>query len=347
MSPNTMNEIAKLALTVLSFGGGQDSTTLLEKLIFDPIFRVEQAPGRLLVVMSDTGNEHPSTYAHVLAVMELCKKHAVEFVLLSGDECKTAKALGVSVIEAADLGVVTGYHSDSWSSLTHQWELKSSVGSFAFPKSCTDNLKIQPIYRFLEQWIGKEYGFKASGKKANGDWIGKPALRAYAEKFGKVRMIIGIAAGEEKRVAKAAKTNRMKWLVDCVERVYPLIGLGLDRKGCQEYIESMKPRSGIEVPSPSNCIFCPFLSAHELLWLSRRLPARFEEWVVFEDRKLKANEGKLDKKTGEPIKNVGVFKTGANLREALAAAEKEFGHMSDDALDFYKMSHGHCVQSTY
>ena len=49
------------ALTVLSFGGGQDSTTIIEKIIDDEAFRRRYVEGRLLVVMSDTGDEFPET----------------------------------------------------------------------------------------------------------------------------------------------------------------------------------------------------------------------------------------------------------------------------------------------
>lgn len=52
-------------LTILSFGGGQDSTTILYKLVFDADFKARYAPGDLLVLMADTGNEHPETYSHV------------------------------------------------------------------------------------------------------------------------------------------------------------------------------------------------------------------------------------------------------------------------------------------
>ena len=49
-------------LTVLSMGLGQDSTTILFKIVFDAEFRARYAPEKLLVLFSDTGNEHPFTY---------------------------------------------------------------------------------------------------------------------------------------------------------------------------------------------------------------------------------------------------------------------------------------------
>lgn len=52
-------------LTLLSFGAGQDSTAILLKLIHDADFRTKYAPQDLIVVFSDTGDEHDETYAHL------------------------------------------------------------------------------------------------------------------------------------------------------------------------------------------------------------------------------------------------------------------------------------------
>ncbi|QHT70783.1 hypothetical protein GXP67_31115 [Rhodocytophaga rosea] len=57
---NTFNEYAEI--TVLSFGGGQDSTCILYKIIYDPAFRARFVRGHLVVIMSDTGDEHRYTY---------------------------------------------------------------------------------------------------------------------------------------------------------------------------------------------------------------------------------------------------------------------------------------------
>ena len=44
--------------------------------------------------------------------------------------------------------------------------------------------------------------------------------------------------------------------------------------------------------------------------------------------------------------NNGAMKGGL-LPVQVTAAEEKFGHMTDAELDDYKMSHGHCVQSSY
>jgi hypothetical protein len=303
MTPGTST--AK-ALTVLSFGGGQDSTALLYKYVYDPAFRARYVPGDLLVIMSDTGDEHPSTYKHVEEIKRFCKARGIEFVHLTPD---------------------LGFHYPSWRSLRGFYNLKKTVGSKAFPKTCTDKLKIQPIYRFLDQWIATRYGLSRATR-------GKKAIREYAKRSGKIRMLIGIAAGEERRIADPSR-DQSKWRRDSVQMIYPLVELGMDRQACQLFIQSI----GHTVPYPSNCMLCPFMSLQELLWLHTFYPDDFQDWVRIERNKILANQHMGSR-------NLGVWGRKL-LPEKLEEAKERFGHMTPDELDQYKMSHGHCVMSRY
>ena len=295
-------------VTVLSFGAGQDSTAILYKLIYDESFRLQYAPGRLVVVFSDTGNEHPSTYAHLKDVKELCAVEGIEF---------------------AHIEPSMGYHTGKWQSLIGFYEATNTCGSKAFPKTCTDKLKVQPIYKFLEDWIGNNFGYEVGRKKA---------FYSFEKDHGKIRVLIGIAKGEERRIAlpkKPEDKGYVKWLETCFERSYPLIDLGMDRAACQSYIDSI----GKKVPAPSNCMLCPFISEVELLWLQRNHPDSVQLWIGIERNKLDAN---LDK--GE--RNLGVWGR-KTLPEKLEEAESKYGDMTDEELNEYKMSHGHCVSSKY
>ena len=69
------------------------------------------------------------------------------------------------------------------------------------------------------------------------------------------------------------------------------------------------------------------------------MPDDYHDWVAIEQAKLDANLHMGDK-------NLGVWGR-KTLPEVLAKAIEKFGHMSADALDDYKMSHGHCVMSKY
>lgn len=299
-------------LTVLSYGGGQDSWTILVRLCLDDEVRNRYAPGRLLVVMSDTGNEHPATLAHVEHTRQFCGLHAVSFTHITKD---------------------MGFHAPSWPSLVEHYRKYNTIGSASFNKTCTDQLKIRPIYKWLAKWLRDEFDLPDRGKYGPKQSI----VEFCARNDTKIKVLLGIASDEQKRVAKANqfefKTG--KWMRSTIERVYPLIDWEWGRAECQKYLKSVQQ----PVPMPSNCMRCYFMSPIELLWLYRYYPAEFEDWVLLEENKLKANEHMKEK-------NYGVFGK-RTLRETLAKAEAEFGHLDNDQLTEYKMSHGHCVGSAY
>jgi hypothetical protein len=292
-------------LTVLSFGGGQDSTAILYKLAFDTEFRKRYAPGRLLVLMADTRDEHPETNQHVAKIRDFCLTQKIEFYLITPG---------------------MGFHGGKWQGYREFLRATNTCGSKAFRKTCTDNLKLKPIYRFLEQWLHKEYSVKNRLKKGFYEFVHQGR--------GKINVLIGIAKGEESRVGAPLE----KWALETTVRVYPLIDLGLDRQGCQDYIQSV----GKPVPPPSNCMLCPFMSEIELLWLYRNYPADYAEWAQLEQNKINRfrAEGLPDEK------NLGVWGTKL-LPVKLAEAQARYGHMTTEQLNDYKQSHGHCAKSKY
>lgn len=305
-------------LTVLSFGAGQDSTALLEMYIQDEAgFRARYAPGDFLVVMSNTSDEHKHTMEHVERVRARCASLGIPFVLINPD---------------------MGYHSASWLGLRHFYRTKTAIGSKSFPQTtCSHKLKIEPIYRFLEDHLALQYGVKKGNKRG---------FYEFAARFGKVRVIIGIAKGEEGRRAKP-QANPV-WFRENVEVVYPLIDYGMDRAACQAYIAS----KGQPVPMPSNCVLCHWLSLQELEWMRRNLPADLEDWCQLEEAKLakyahlnRVPVVRLDAEGNEITKyvnkNLGVFGT-RTLREKIIEAQEKYGHWSDAELTAWKFSHGKC-----
>ena len=286
------------ALTVVSDGGGQDSWAILCKLAYDEGFRRRHAPGRLLVVQSDPGDEDPETYAHVAYTRGFCARFGFEYHFLTAD---------------------LGYHRGDWTSLTHFYRTHSAIGSVAYPKTCSDQLKIKPFYRFLEAWLGEEYGVEVGRKRG---------FYQFAERYGPARVLLGIARGEERRVADPDQDE--PWMRATIERAYPLIEEGMDRMACQEYARSV----GEPVPPPSMCLRCHWRTPVELLWLWRFRTEAFCEWVEMEQAKLLrfAHLGE---------RNLGVY--GKNtLMEVLSDAIRRYGHLTDEELHAYRMSHGHC-----
>ena len=323
-------------LTMLSFGGGQDSYAILYLLIHDQAFRKKYAPNDLLVVMSDTGNEFPYTYKAVKEAQEVCEKNGVHFQFITSDQ---------------------GYHTPGWMNLKDPLKKNRSILSAQMSSQpCTPNLKITVVNKYMHDYMCELYGF---GKIRNkGGW------KKYLEKFGsKARVLIGFANNEERRVKKSVRThkNLPLWNRESIQYIYPLLEEGIDRQMAQDVI--MKYHSYL-VP-PSNCMICFYQSDQEIVWLERNYPAQFEEWEEMEQQKYKhtleeipnvsaqieieTDTEKLEvlkKKLVGMIKNYGVYGK-ISLREKLEMAKKKYGHMSDEQLWDYKMSHGHCIKSAY
>ncbi len=241
------------------------------------------------------------------------------------------------------LGTGDGYHTGTWrGGLEGFYAAHDTVGSKAFPKTCSPRLKTDPIGKFLEQFVADAYGVPNPGRKKS--------LYAFTERYrAKIRMVLGMAQGEERRCAARAPTlfplpesrGEPLWLQRTYDRVYPLIELGLDRAGAQQVIAEKAP---FPVPVPSNCRLCPFASDAEIAYVDRRFPDDMERWCVYEERKLAKN-------AHEP-RNLGVdgklTKDGrtVTLREhVLPRARAAFGGYSTRQLAQIRFSHGHSTAS--
>lgn len=309
--------------TVLSFGAGQDSTYILYRIIRDPEYRQSIVKGHFIVVMSDTGNEHDYTYEHVEFIKFLCHENGIEFYFLTADQ---------------------GFHPRTWPSLSSQMRRNNSIMSMMFPRSCTDNLKIKPFYNFLNVYIAKTFYQKNLPNSTRN----KIYIKKFATDHGKINVVLGIASGEEKRVKvskRKLKENQLNffekpkkkqnvWMDKCIIKCYPMIADGIDRQKAQDYI-LVTPWP---LPPPSNCKQCPFMSKIEILWMFRFIPQDYYDWVERE-------QAKINKCIGLE-RNLGV-KGEKLLPEILKEAIQEYGHWTDEELQEYKMSHGHCVMSTY
>jgi len=322
----------KQQLTVLSFGGGQDSTAILYEIIYNPQFKQRYVKGDLLVIFADTGNEHEETYAHVAKVMKLCRDNDIDFQFLTPKE----------------------WASESWSGgIISKFETLKSLPMLKGPKSCTVSLKLHPIYKFINRYIYQNYNTEKESQMS--------AIKEFAEKNGKIRMIIGIAKGEEKRITDPAKAEQ-KYISEGFIYEYPLIDMGIDRAAAQKIIKQY----GHEVPIPSNCMICPYMNKAELLWLYKFKRYMYDKAVEMEKNKIEFHQKVNDlaeKGDWETLSTmVGPVKI-ANLKEKIPAndgmfgeklipqmlkeAQQEFGHLSDAELFEQKMSHGHCRTHKY
>ena len=296
---------------MVSNGLGQDSSATQYMMALDPLFRERYAPGRLLTLASDTGSEHEETYEHARFLERFCEEHGLHFELITAEQ---------------------GYHSPKWKSLEYFYDSGNRIGSKSYPKTCTWNLKLVPFYKRLERILSDDYGVAHGHKRGIYEYV---ALTGK-----KIRVLIGITAEEaEKRIDDEKKIP--VWMARNIERVYPLVELGMTRADCQDYARSR----GLPIPYPSLCVYCPYKSPVDVLRMSRKTPEKYANWVRMEKNKLDADPQRSPHLPKE--KYHGVFGQNTTLPEVLDKAIAKHGHMTDEELDEHRMNHGHAVASKY
>jgi hypothetical protein len=328
-------------LTCLSFGAGTDSGCLLQMYTHDAKFRAEYAPEDFICIFCDTLDEHADTNEYRIEIQQQCKERGIPFFFITGD---------------------MGYHSSTWAGgLYNTWNEKLTIGSVAFPATCSPNLKAVPFYHFLADYVRDKYGYTETGKKS---------LEAFAAERGKIDVLIGFGKGEESRMPdyEPAQTafdfakpldTQPQWRKNAIRLRFPLIDMGMDRQACMDYLKSVNETT----PPPSLCFSCMYKGPIEILWSARTDPERFAKWVAAEDRKLRAwadedfrraRQKPENFRPNSEYKNLGVagrgeFKNGVfkpvTLLDTLRMAEEKYGHMTAAELDEYRRSHGHCVKT--
>ncbi|NQZ57498.1 MAG: phosphoadenosine phosphosulfate reductase family protein [Lentisphaeraceae bacterium] len=313
------DDVRSKPLNVLSYSAGQESHSILLMLLNNKkIYDKYVGDGHLLVLMSDTGDEHVETYECAKRAKELCNLHNIDFALITKD---------------------MGFHTPAWQSLSSQYARTSTMGSVAFNNSCcTINLKINPIYKYLEKYVARHWGFETKR-------TGKNALVSLAQAYGKIHMMIGFNADEAARRIKPPK-NEEVWMKKAVTRVYPLAELGITRQMSQDIIRG----AGEKVPPPSHCKYCHFQSVVEIYHKYRFDRTTFNELVEIEEAKLKKFSHKGNK-------NLGFFGTTKTIVETIkialekpvkrTAINKPLKDWNKEELDDYRMSHGHCMSGGY
>lgn len=298
-------------MTILSNGAGQDTTYLIWRIIHEPEFRKRHVIEPLIVVGADTGAEHPYTYENVRNMRIACFDAGIPFFWVTPQ---------------------MGFHPRTWQSLQDQYRLNGCIGSAAFRQTCTDNLKVKVVDNFVEALLIKSLynpqfvNFPRPTRKK----IYYEATELYGEK---IRLILGFASKEEDRTSNGNKFDAV-WKKKNVERYYPLIVEGVDRQAAIDYNEANIPWK----VWPSNCMICFYQSDQEVLWLHRFYPEVFQDWVGMEKAKLKKSEGVAN--------NLGVYGK-ITLEQKLEKAQKLYGDWTDEQLNEYKYSHGHCIKSKY
>jgi hypothetical protein len=201
-----------------SYGAGQQSASVLA-LLTDPNRRAvydEYVGDRNLIIFhADTMDERSETIAFRAWTAAYCTDRKILY-----------KTIDPSL----------GFHRGGWiGGLQGQWLKSSGISSVAFPSTCSDSLKIAPLYEAVADVMRRLYGFK-SGRKAE--------FYQYVEHFGeKLQVLIGFGRGEENRaglptasasgqldlielfgdVVQPSESSGRIWMDRCVQKRYPLI----------------------------------------------------------------------------------------------------------------------------
>lgn len=243
-APTLLRSTRKPPVTVIFSGMGQDSAAMIALATRDEAFRRRHVPGDLLIVHADTGDENQETVAYRDRQAEQYRQAGIDYLHVTPDQ---------------------GHHPRTWQHLHHQWERNVVVQCVGHAATCSQQLKIVPSWRSLNDYLARRYGYhRKVGRNS------KAALYAYRQDYGPLIQMLGFARGEERRVKPVPDTQR--YISDTTDRRFPLIELGLDRAGCQEVTAQL----GHEVPYPSACRNCPFTNRRDLLRLHRRDPESFE-----------------------------------------------------------------------
>lgn len=340
-SDDTLPELA-----IHSHGMGQESAAIHE-MWSDPAFRHRYGGKRLLILSADTGDEKPETTQYRIEVLE-----------------PRLRELG---LDYHFISTYDGLHTGAWANggLIKQFKTNGTFGAASFAPSCSHSLKISPIYKYVEQYVERHYGFAAGDKRG---------LKAFAKQYGKIRVVIGFAKGEEDRLATpppqldfgpivlaAAPKQKQRdlWMAEAIDKKFPLMDLGMDRAACQDFVRS----AGQPIPFPSSCSRCPYASAQDVIRLARRHPELWAEWKEIEATGLanprherRDEAGNILPRHGvKGLRNIGTRKrpnyVPRTLDDFYQEGLQKVAHIPIDKLDAYLdehvFSHGHNVPSKY
>ncbi|WP_328373015.1 hypothetical protein OG800_49515 (plasmid) [Streptomyces sp. NBC_00445] len=227
VSADTLEAFRAATHKSLSYGLGLDSTALLLAILDDPVrFGIAEDFSDFSVVTGLTGFEFPDTITDV-------QDHVLPRLRAAG--IRYAQVARAGHLEEAGVQVVSDttnpvkvFSRGQWT-LMDELEANGTVPQYSGGHRCSLKFKAFPIDRFQRE-------------QAGGQTVGK---------------LFGYNADESKRAAEANRHQARRdkqagtrtFALD-----YPLIRLGLDRKGVQGYV---KERLGVAM-SKSYCPVCPF-----------------------------------------------------------------------------------------
>lgn len=304
--------------TILAYGAGQETDSMLKRFVNDDKFREKYAPGNLRVYVSATGAEHPFTYEAIKQAEKLCKKHDIEFKHITPD------------LKGKWNGNEVSYHKQSWQSLGDFFTVNNWIAMTSSPRWCTDSLKITPYYNYLGLKLAEDYGLDFGRKKE---------YEQFHEQHGKPLVLIGFDVNEKHRIAlpvKQGKYGYKRWRQQFISMGYPFINEGYTRQDANQYVMDL----GYVPVMPSNCVWCPFTTILELVLLYKKYRDYYNAWVGFERKKL---DFYADKDVPRNNTVLGKQKT---IPEHLEIGLDKYDWSIKD-LEYHVHTNGHKVKSCY
>jgi hypothetical protein len=270
-------------IVTLNCGLGRDSLTMLALLCEGELYT--ELLGTLgpddidVVVFSDTGCEWPHTYQLIPRVSQICADHDIPFLVLAKGDHGDANAEGWGDIERK--AAEGGYHLRT--AIMDDFQSRATVASLG-KGDCTDNHKIQPIRRLLNDLSLVRFGLdntRYSWRVRKGERLPHVTL-------------IGIAADETSRLRPDVHGPHY------VTEAYPLVDMELAKDDEVPILE----RWHLGHVRKSGCFLCPYQPAGWFWALRETEPATYERVVEYERIALERNPRMAAtgyKQNGEPM----------------------------------------------
>jgi len=256
-------------IVTLNCGLGRDSIAMIclcvEGALWSEDYGVIRPEDLDCVVFSNTGNEWPGTYKHILDVGRICRDHDIRFLVL--EKGIAANDNDVETWEDVEWRAEYGaYHYRP--ALMDDFQSRATVASLG-KGDCTDNHKIQPIRRMMNDISTVRWGLN------NRQW-------SYRVKSGEREPhinIVGIAADETTRIP-----DEEMGPLYCTE-AYPLAEMGLDKADETPILE----RWNLNSVRKSGCYMCPYQPAGWYWALRETHPGLYADAVEYERVALERN----------------------------------------------------------
>lgn len=218
-----------------------------------------------LVVFSDTGCEWPHTYQVLGRVEALCRKHDINFLVLAKGSAENDDQAGdwLDIERKAANGA---YHYRP--AILDDFQSRATVASLG-RGDCTDNHKIQPIRRMINDLSLVRFGL------TNRQYSNR-VRKGHAEPHVN---LIGIAADETSRIPDE---NLGPYYVT---EAYPLADMGISKADEAPILA----RWGFDDVRKSGCWMCPYQPASWWWALREAEPETYERAVEYERIALERN----------------------------------------------------------